>query len=75
MVCPRCLIETMVRAGELSPAARDMEPEDALDQHANALAIDRTDESSYDSDEFPKVVFYSPNLEGDTCGYCAGPLI
>jgi hypothetical protein len=56
---PENLIEQMVRAGELSPAARDMNVEEALDQHAGANAIDREDEYSFDSDDFPKVIFES----------------
>lgn len=55
---PVALIEALVAAGELSPAARDMSAEDVLDQHAGALAIDRSDERSFDSSEFPKVIFW-----------------
>lgn len=50
------LIEAMVKAGELSPGARGMSVEDALNQHAGANAIDREDEYSFDSDDFPKTV-------------------
>ena len=53
---PQDLIAELVRRGELSPAALDMNPEDALNQHAGANAIDRDDEYSFDSDEFPKIV-------------------
>lgn len=55
---PETLIDVMIGANELSPAARDMSVEDALDQHAAALAIDRYDEHSFDSSEFPKVIFW-----------------
>ncbi|AEJ94110.1 hypothetical protein THIBAULT_201 [Mycobacterium phage Thibault] len=61
---PVNLINYMVSIGELSPAARDMSVEDVLDQHAGALAIDRYDESSFDSSEFPKVIFWS-QIEDD----------
>lgn len=54
---PAGVIERMVRDGEASPAARDMNTEDALDQIASANAIDREDERSFDSDDFPKVIF------------------
>ena len=54
---PENLIEAMIAAGELSPAARDMTVEDALDQHAAVNVIDRMDESSFDTDEHPKVIF------------------
>lgn len=56
-LCAYCLIETLISVGEASPAARDMDTDDVLDQIAQANAIDRDDESSYDSDEFPKVIF------------------
>jgi hypothetical protein len=61
---PAGLIERMVTIGELSPAARDMRPEEVLDQHAGACAIDRDDEHSFDSWDFPKVVF-STMTEGN----------
>ena len=54
---PEELVEYMIATGDMSPAARDLEVENALDQCAEANAIDRYDEVSYDSWEFPKVVF------------------
>jgi len=54
---PQALVEHLVSIGELSPAARDMDVEEVLNQHAGANAIDRDDEESFDSDEFPKAVF------------------
>ncbi|QBP33380.1 hypothetical protein SEA_BRUTONGASTER_166 [Gordonia phage BrutonGaster] len=56
---PRDLVEAMIAMGELSPAARDMTAEQALDQHAAANGIDRHDEWSFDSAEHPKVIFGS----------------
>jgi hypothetical protein len=54
---PGALIKHMVHIRELSPAARwDMTPEGALDQLAAAYGIDRDNEYSFDSDEFPKVI-------------------
>lgn len=71
-----CLISGMVLARELSPAALSMRNEDVLDQHAGALAIDRTDESSFDSSEFPKVIFQSMvESDDDVCGHCGNPLL
>jgi hypothetical protein len=52
--CGQHLIEAMVAAGEMSPAARDMDVEDVLDQLAGAYGIDRDDEDSFDDTEFPK---------------------
>jgi len=68
--CPACVIETMITDGDASPAARDMPTEDVLDQCAAASAIDRADESSFDSDEFPKVVFLHQVHDGATCDVC-----
>ncbi len=54
---PAQLIEAMIRSGDASPAAREMDVEDVLDQIASANGIDREDEYSFDSDDFPKPVF------------------
>lgn len=63
---PAGLIEIMIARGAASPAARDMRVEDALDQIAAANGIDRADESSFDSEEFPKVIFASQLEDGET---------
>jgi hypothetical protein len=63
---PEGLIEIMIARGEASPAARDMRVEDALDQIAAANGIDRYDEHTFDSEEFPKVIFASQLEEGET---------
>jgi hypothetical protein len=61
--CPECTIEEFVQDGSLSPAARDMSAEDALDQAWEAQALFdtpegalRADESTFDSDDFPHVI-------------------
>ena len=59
------LIKAMVAAKELSPAALDMNAEEVLNQHAGANAIDREDEYTFDSDDFPKVIFGSQLSEDD----------
>lgn len=63
---PRGLIERLIRYRLASPAGRDMSVEEVLDQVAKANVIDRYDESSFDSDEFPKVVFKDQMCDGDT---------
>jgi hypothetical protein len=45
-----------------------------LDYIANARGVDRMDESSYDSDEFPKVIFEDSRQDGETCGKCGEEL-
>lgn len=58
---PAGIIEQGIREEWLSPGARGMRVEDALDQAAafNGIPIDRAEERSFDSDEFPKVIFES----------------
>lgn len=47
-----------------------MSVEDNLNEIARAFQIDRMDERSFDSDEFPKVIF-SSMVEGiEACGGC-----
>jgi hypothetical protein len=71
--CPTCLIENMVTARELAPAARDMSEESALEQLAAASAIDYDDERSYDSDDFPKPIDDRHELTcSDQCETCGG---
>ena len=67
--CPTHLIELMVQNGKLSPAARDMLEEDALDQLAEAEAVDREDEHSFDSDDFPKVILSVDLEDGESCDW------
>jgi hypothetical protein len=51
-----------------------MTAEDNLNEVATAFGINRQDESTFDSDDFPKVVF-AGQLEGDEyCGRCGGEL-
>lgn len=51
--------------------ARDvtMTPEDNLDEIAAHFGIDRRDETTYDSAEFPKVIFRD-QADDTTCGDC-----
>lgn len=61
---PAGIIELGIRDGWLAPAARDMDAEEVLDQAHHQFGIDRYDECSYDSSEFPKVVFRA-SVESD----------
>lgn len=49
--------------------------EDILAEWAGLLGIDRHDETSYDSDEFPKVVFASMVEGNERCGGCYEKLL
>jgi hypothetical protein len=48
--------------------------EGVLDQIAGAMHIDRMDERSFDSGEFPKVIFDSQIEDKEYCGNCKGEL-
>ncbi len=47
----------------------DFDAEDLLDIYADVLKIDRMEESSFDSDDFPKIIFHSDEWDGD-CHMC-----
>jgi len=71
---PKALIQFMVQIRELSPAALDMSPEVALNQLADAYAIDRNNEFSFDSEDFPKVILKFSDVEiSDFVGYSDMP--
>ena len=70
ILCPACTIEALIAAGDAAPAACDMPAETVLDQCAGALAIDRDDETTFDSDESPKVVHLDRLAADETCGAC-----
>lgn len=50
------LVENLIREGRLSPGARGMRVEDALDQLAAIEDVNRRSQVSFDSDRFPKPV-------------------
>jgi len=64
--CVRCVERRFERDHGIAPA----HAEDMLDEYAEANGIDRMDESSFDSDDFPKVIF-EIDLDGvEICGWC-----
>jgi len=73
-LCPACTLSALPMGdGETFDGWYEvdgnMSPEDNLSELAAAFGIDRMDESSYDSGDFPKVIF-SSDSEGDQCGGC-----
>lgn len=72
---PEGIVSEGIRQGWLSPAARDMSTEDALDMAQHYFTLDRYDECSYDSDEFPKVVFSCMTEDGETARDASGEYI
>ncbi|MGE3689388.1 MAG: hypothetical protein AB7J47_23855 [Acidimicrobiia bacterium] len=74
LYCPACVINAMITHRDASPPARDMTAEAVLDQCADAMAIDRSDETSFDSSEFPQPVFLDTVAPDDRCAACHGSL-
>ncbi len=65
--CPGCIVTQVSH----SPVAGLLESaEQALDVFAKLREIDRYDESTFDSDDFPKVVFASQLEEPEHCAAC-----
>lgn len=66
----------LARRSNPDPAlVESMSPEVELYDWARNVGIDRDDEASYDSDDFPKVVFADSASEDDVCGECGEPLL
>lgn len=60
LFCPACIREVIMEgdlAGDVRPVGFLTIGEDALDSFAADLGVDRSNESSFDSDYFPKVVY------------------
>lgn len=80
-LCPTCLLAALPTGpGEafdgwaLAPGVEPMSVEDNLDEIAAAFGIDRMDEYSFDSDDFPKVVFAGSVEEDERCTRCDSEL-
>lgn len=79
--CPECVVE-MLPTGEgeaydgwaLAHGVR-MSTEDNLTELALAFGIDRMEERTFDSDEFPKVIFACQVEDPEYCGRCHRDLI
>lgn len=72
--CKVCTIQRMISQRKAAPAALELPAEEALDQIASANAIDRYDETTFDSGDFPKVIFRDSATDDETCGLCGKPL-
>ena len=73
--CPTCVISEMEQDpnydGWADCSIPPMSTEDNLSEVAHAFGIDRMDESTFDSDAFPKVIF-ADQIDGHIgCGRCA----
>lgn len=72
---PSCLVDKLIRTSWASPAARDLPEESVLDAIAEAREINREDEYTFDSDDFPKVVFADSVQDDERCDACGNSLI
>lgn len=70
LYCPACVIDAMITHRDAAPATREMTVEAVLDQCACAMAIDRKDETSFDSSELPKPVCLDALDPDDRCAAC-----
>lgn len=80
LLCPSCVVGNMV-SDEHNAQSETMnnathylaDAETNLDAMAKAVGIDRYNEHSYDSDDFPKVVFSSQanDTDWEHCDQCA----
>lgn len=73
-LCSSCVIDALPTCeGEAFDGWADvtgrMGAEENLNELAAAFGIDRMDEHSFDSGDFPKVIFAS-QVDGDTCDKC-----
>ena len=75
--CPNCIIDVLPTGDneafggwQLANGIK-MSVEDNLSEIAYAFSINRNDESSFDSDEFPKVIFADSEWDiKSVCGSC-----
>lgn len=73
LLCPECTALT-IEVDHPSPAW--LTPEQILDRVAKVIGLDRRDERSFDSNEFPKVVFADQICsDGDICIQCGNSLL
>ena len=72
LFCPNCILNALVGSADarryMIAAHRDVD--NALDNIARQRGIDRMDEESFDSDEFPKVIFRDQLESDEVCGWC-----
>lgn len=76
-LCPTCMLAKLPTGDgeafdgwDLAEGAHTMSVEDNLDQIAEAFGIDRMDERTFDTGDFPKVVLDAQLLENERCGEC-----
>lgn len=74
--CPPCIVDIFRSQGRTKVAPTSIGVEAALNHAAQLEGVNREDERSFDSAEFPKVIFGSQVESSDErCGGCGEPLI
>jgi hypothetical protein len=68
-LCPHCIMAKFNSDGRLGT-----DVETVLDWHAGVSGIDRGDERTFDSGDFPKVVFGSQIESDERCNGCGESL-
>jgi len=71
IVCKQCLRKKAATVSEANGHNAEFTPlEDLLDRWAKIDGVDREDEDSFDSDDFPKVTFETGDAKHESCGTC-----
>lgn len=70
--CPTCLPRALTPTGHNTVTTEPTET--LLDGLAQAAGIDRTDENTFDSGDFPKVILASQVEDDERCGTCGDTL-
>lgn len=74
-LCPDCIRNIGIMPLQDTPITGPVPVEDLLNQAARYKGINRTDEHSYDSGDFPKAIS-ADQVEGEECCWdCQEPLI
>lgn len=72
--CPKCaVVELRRQITGYGPFDWTLPVEEVFDSVAMANGIDRYDEATFDSDEFPKVVFR--DMTENNCGRCGKEIL
>lgn len=74
--CSRCILTVVVLTQPVHMSVVLEEAEVGLEKVAKILRVDRSNENTYDSDEFPKVIFADQVGSSDeVCAHCSQPLL
>jgi hypothetical protein len=69
VVCPKCIRELVVPFYRIADTGRTTES--ILNEAASIAGIDRADEASFNTRQFPKVIYASEIIKGlDSCYLC-----